>query len=357
MNRKDIVLAGAADSDEKSRKKIPDDNNCKFFTDAAHAMDELKPDFVLNATPPDSHKIINDFAFDRSIPVLCEKPTNVSVEVDGCSALITWEEPENIDGVLLYYKLYFNGYAGGGVYEYPQTVIITATPNFGYSGIPCTVQLSAVYEHCPESDLTDEINFVLCDPQLCEPPQNLAAVLEDNCCFAMITWDKPENIDGILLGYNVIRDGEQLNNEPVVGQEYRDTVPIALRYIITYQISAVYEHCNSNPTDGIELDVPWSVGNYQDASINIFPNPTSGELYVASDELHVTNIEIFDIYGRKQISDIRLSDYPASEIEKSEIQKSENRKSEINITHLPAGVYFIKIYTKSGETVKKIVKI
>ena len=72
--RTDIVLAGAADKNVKSWDKIHEKGNCKFFTDAAAAMDELKPDFVLNATPPDAHKSINNLAFDRGIPVLSEKP-------------------------------------------------------------------------------------------------------------------------------------------------------------------------------------------------------------------------------------------------------------------------------------------
>jgi len=283
-----------------------------------------------------------------SSPQFCEKPINVSVEVDRCTAFISWNKPENIDGVLIKYILYLNG----DVYEFDYfttEAIITLIPIHMYSSIPCSIQLRAVYEHC-ESDLTDEINFVLCLPQLCEPPQNPAAVLEENCCYAMITWDKPENIDGILLGYNVFRNGEQLNKEPIIEQKYRDTIPIALKYIITYQISTVYEHCNSDPTDEIELNVPWSVGNYQDFSFNIYPNPTMGVLnliqerisnYKIGHELHSgTNIEIYDVYGIKQ--------------------KAESRNGEkeivVNISELSAGIYFVKISTESGIVTKKVIK-
>ena len=47
---------------------------CAFYTDAALAMDELCPDFVLSATPPRAHRSVNELAFDRGIPVLSEKP-------------------------------------------------------------------------------------------------------------------------------------------------------------------------------------------------------------------------------------------------------------------------------------------
>jgi predicted dehydrogenase len=48
--------------------------------DAGEAMDRVKPDFVLNATPPTAHKSILDMAFDRNIPVLSEKPIAESHE-------------------------------------------------------------------------------------------------------------------------------------------------------------------------------------------------------------------------------------------------------------------------------------
>jgi L-lactate utilization protein LutB len=56
----------------------------------------------------------------------------------------------------------------------------------------------------------------------------------------------------------------------------------------------------------------------------------------------VENIEIFDIYGKKH----HIS-YLTSQIS----------NHQINIAHLPAGVYFVKVYTEAGEVVKKVVKM
>ena len=74
--------------------------------------------------------------------------------------------------------------------------------------------------------------------------------------------------------------------------------------------------------------------------LKVYPNPTSGELRVTSNELQVTNIEIFDVYGRKQLSTLN----------------SQLSTQKIDISHLPAGIYFVKIITDTGVTVKKIVK-
>ena len=75
--------------------------------------------------------------------------------------------------------------------------------------------------------------------------------------------------------------------------------------------------------------------------INVFPNPTAGELQVTSNELQVTSIEIFDVSGKK------LSSHP-------HIISSSHQK--IDISHLNSGIYFMKIGTEQGETVKKIMK-
>jgi hypothetical protein len=71
--------------------------------------------------------------------------------------------------------------------------------------------------------------------------------------------------------------------------------------------------------------------------ITIYPNPTIGNLYVESDKLKVSNVEIFDVYGR-----IVLSSFAPAPL--------------INISHLTAGVYFLKISTEVGQVIKKVLK-
>jgi len=77
-------------------------------------------------------------------------------------------------------------------------------------------------------------------------------------------------------------------------------------------------------------------------NVKLYPNPTTGELRILSKELKVTNIEIFDIYGRKQ---------------KIIINYQLPIVNSINISHLSAGIYFVKVITDDGIVVKKIVKL
>ena len=88
--------------------------------------------------------------------------------------------------------------------------------------------------------------------------------------------------------------------------------------------------------------------------LNIYPNPTTGELRIENGEWRMENgewriengelkmksVEVYDIYGRKLQS------------------KIVNLKSKIvmDISEYPAGIYFLQIRTEQGEVVKKVVK-
>jgi len=76
--------------------------------------------------------------------------------------------------------------------------------------------------------------------------------------------------------------------------------------------------------------------------LKVYPNPTTGQLTVVSYQLSVENVEVFDIYGRKQ---------------KAESRKQKGEGSVVmDISHLVTGIYFVKIYTETGEVVRKVVK-
>jgi hypothetical protein len=75
--------------------------------------------------------------------------------------------------------------------------------------------------------------------------------------------------------------------------------------------------------------------------IKIFPNPTRNEIRIESGELKIGNVEIFDMLGRKQ-------NVGAENLFYSE--------SKFDISQLPAGIYFVKIFTEAGEVIKKILK-
>jgi len=78
------------------------------------------------------------------------------------------------------------------------------------------------------------------------------------------------------------------------------------------------------------------------SSVQVYPNPTTGELRIENGELRIESVDIFDIYGKK----LYLSTRPLVHLS----------TATIDISHLPAGIYFVKIHTENGVVTKKVVK-
>jgi hypothetical protein len=111
------------------------------------------------------------------------------------------------------------------------------------------------------------------------------------------------------------------------------TLKVPANAISAYQNAEVWKEFNI-------VDLEESINTIESSNIKIYPNPTTGELFVTSDELHVTNMEVFDIICKKQSHVLRVM----------------GNENIINIAHMPAGIYFVKITTEAGKIVKKIIK-
>lgn len=80
---KEIELIGVVDKNEvklaeaASVASLP---KHALFTSLSDALQVLKPEFILNVTPPHAHLDINEMAFAHRIPVLSEKPISDSYE-------------------------------------------------------------------------------------------------------------------------------------------------------------------------------------------------------------------------------------------------------------------------------------
>ncbi|MDR2973038.1 MAG: M6 family metalloprotease domain-containing protein [Bacteroidales bacterium] len=83
------------------------------------------------------------------------------------------------------------------------------------------------------------------------------------------------------------------------------------------------------------------------SAIDVYPNPTTGKLTIydsacseTSGQLKISNMNIFDIYGRKVISDLPCG----------------SPQTVIDISKLSTGIYILVIQTSSGIVYKKIIK-
>ena len=77
------------------------------------------------------------------------------------------------------------------------------------------------------------------------------------------------------------------------------------------------------------------------SSLLLYPNPTNDRLYIETLTLTQTlTVEIYDIYGRRQVTET----------------PNHQGNLSVDVTDLNSGVYFIKVITSEGETVKRFVK-
>ena len=101
------------------------------------------------------------------------------------------------------------------------------------------------------------------------------------------------------------------------------------------------------PIDGVTVTGA-GVGTLRATSLQVYPNPTTGVLNLIqetfnNEQLTINNVEIYDIMGRKQ---------------KAESRKGKEEKGEVmmDISHFPAGVYFLRIETENKMITQKIIK-
>jgi len=74
-----------------------------------------------------------------------------------------------------------------------------------------------------------------------------------------------------------------------------------------------------------------------DASIQLFPNPTTNLIKISSDRNPITKIEIYTTVGKK-------------------VLESNNTFSKVNLNTLANGIYILKIYSENLTSFKKIIK-
>ncbi|MCQ2283743.1 MAG: T9SS type A sorting domain-containing protein, partial [Bacteroidales bacterium] len=78
---------------------------------------------------------------------------------------------------------------------------------------------------------------------------------------------------------------------------------------------------------------------YDDADYTVYPNPTNGKLRIENGELTIEGVEVYDVYG-KLLQTVSVNDVAA----------------DLDVTRLPAGLYFARIRTDNGVVTKRFVK-
>lgn len=121
--------------------------------------------------------------------------------------------------------------------------------------------------------------------------------------------------------------------------------PTAFCEILTDEVSPVNNRFISSPDYEFVFGATTQrSGNSNILSMNVYPNPSNGNFQIALDLKGTSNVDIkiYDVLG-KQVH--HISENGVSSFVK-----------EVNISHLPAGVYIVKAQTNQGSLETKIVK-
>ena len=147
-----------------------------------------------------------------------------------------------------------------------------------------------------------------------------------------LNWDAP---DACLApdGYDIYRDGSQINTSLVTALTYVDA---ALEIgLYEYYVVAVYYFGESDPSDPVYTLIT-GIEDVNSDIFRIYPNPVSSMIYIES-TIGMTGIQVINNAG--QIVLDKIVDVNQYKIDVAKYEK---------------GVYYIKIETADGSKLRKI---
>jgi hypothetical protein len=130
--------------------------------------------------------------------------------------------------------------------------------------------------------------------------------------------------------------------EMMMGVDYDgdlDDIVIYNRILSTSEVLSLF-HLPGSCCDGVTSSVskPFTLPE-QSAAIKVYPNPTDGKISVSSGQSTIRTVSVISNTGQV------LNTY-----------KFDAKEVSVNIKHLAAGTYFIKVNTDSGTTTEKVIK-
>jgi len=180
---------------------------------------------------------------------------------------------------------------------------------------------------CP-ADESDPIEITLPACKDCDPVTNLAVSFTETA--AIVTWTAVEG----AIGYKVSRDGTPLGF--VIPTEYKDTHEFEEGTEYTWSVITV---CENGESDPVEKKVLYTgIKDFELSSFSIVPNPAQNDITVTA-QVPFHTIDVINFLGQAVIS-----------------QPVEGNTAKLDVSNLTNGVYFVRIASENGTSVKKFVK-
>jgi len=202
-------------------------------------------------------------------------------------------------------------------------------------------------------------DFMIGYPESCAGVLDMEAEVWNNN-NVLLQWSPPEG-EQTVAAYRIYRDNvllAELQQTTCLDEDLPDGS-------YTYYIRAMYsDSCESLSYNIVKVNVEFITGIEAPQvpprrDVRVYPNPTDGMLYITTVEtghapsLQITNIEIFDVFGRAVVV------APIETLRAMSLQSHIAHRTsqiEMDISHLPTGMYFVRIQTENDAITKKIMK-
>ena len=268
--------------------------------------------------------------------VQCETPGELFASVVDGKVTLNWE---GVSDAGYGYNIYRDGF----LFELTQTN--TYVDEYAELGGHC-------YQVCVlcdggESEMTNEACGTAGEG--CDSGTNLWYELQANG-KPIITWDAPENVEGVKGGYYVYRktgdDGEYervklLNFSKT---EYKETKSLEDGTWYYYRIVPYYQDtdCYAAPikskyNNEFFVKVLYSLDGVSESAlgINLYPNPTKDSFTIEGEDLQM--VTVYNALGQVVYN-----------------QTCQGYKTVINLGNVETGIYMVKVVTANGEGIQKV---
>jgi hypothetical protein len=197
-----------------------------------------------------------------------------------------------------------------------------------------------------EGCVSDSSNHVVVwiGEETCEPVTDLVSE-KINYNSILLTWSEPEDYLPVD-GYFVYRNEQLQTATPIITNDYIDkNLPVGEYeyYVITKYTNDCVSDSSNHVKETVGVGI---VETHCNASLRVYPNPTSNQLKIKNYELKITGIQIFDVFGHVVAT---VETRHATSLQTT-------HEPTIDISHFPKGVYFLQIQTENDVITKKIIK-
>ena len=151
-------------------------------------------------------------------------------------------------------------------------------------------------------------------------------------------WDAVEGAQGYDVYVNTTKEqdfyfGYTGGTAYVAGSNEETTFEF---YIVAFNDDLGLE---SEPSEICTVTVVDDAIEEMNASFNIYPNPVNDRIYIET-ESEIKEVVVYDVYGRHQVAET----------------PSHQGNVTVDVADMKSGIYFVKVVTENGESVKRFIK-